>query len=145
MAYDDTNIFAGILRGEIPAVRVYEDDRTLAMLDIMPQSVGHTLVLPKSAAENIFDIDPDSAASVIRTTRLVACAIRSAFQPEGMLLQQFNGAVAGQTVFHFHMHIVPRYENQPLRGHSHNAVDSELLEQHAEKIRSALTLIPDSS
>jgi len=138
VAYDDTNIFAGILRGEIPAVRVYEDDQTLAMLDIMPQSVGHTLILPKSSAEDLFDLDPDSAASVIRTTQLVARAIRAAFKPEGMLLQQFNGAVAGQTVFHFHMHIVPRYEDQPLRGHSRDMVDSMVLEKHAVKIRSVL-------
>ena len=140
MAYDNTNIFAGILRGEIPAIRVYEDDQTFAMLDIMPQSIGHTLILPKSPAENIFDIDPDSAASVIRTTRLVARAIRAAFEPEGMLLQQFNGAAAGQTVFHFHMHIVPRYEDQPLRGHNRDMVNSAVLEQHAEQIRKALKM-----
>ncbi len=138
MAYDDTNIFAKILRGEIPAYRVYEDDRTFAMLDIMPQSDGHTLVLPKSPAENLFDLDPDSATAVILSTQRVARAIQAAFSPDGMLLQQFNGTAAGQTVFHFHMHIVPRYENQPLRGHSRNMADSELLERHADKIRQAL-------
>jgi len=144
VAYDDTNIFAGILRGEIPAVRVYEDDQTLAMLDIMPQSVGHTLILPKSPAEDLFDLDSDSAASVICTTQLVARAIRTAFEPEGMLLQQFNGVAAGQTVFHFHMHIVPRYEDQPLRGHSRNIVDSAVLERHAEKIRQSLNRMTEN-
>ena len=118
MAYDNDNIFAKILRDEIPAYKVYEDDDTLAFMDVMPQSPGHTLVIPKKPAENLFDLDMDAGAAVLRTTQKVAAAVREAFKADGIMLNQFNGPVAGQTVFHFHMHIVPRYENVPLRSNS---------------------------
>jgi histidine triad (HIT) family protein len=138
MAYDPNNIFAKILRGEIPAYRVYEDAQTIAFLDVMPQSDGHTLVLPKAPAENLFDLDPDMAAAVIRTTQKVARAVRSAMNADGITLMQFNGPVAGQTVFHFHMHIVPRYADQPLRSHGRKMADAAVLEEHARRIRAAL-------
>jgi histidine triad (HIT) family protein len=138
MAYDTDNIFARIIRGEVPAHRVYEDDETLAFLDLMPQSDGHTLVLPKSAAENLFDLDARSAAAVILTTQKVALAVREAFRPAGIMLMQFNGADAGQSVFHFHMHIVPRYAGQPLRTHGRATAGKALLEEHAARIRAAL-------
>lgn len=138
MAYDPNNIFAKILRGEIPAYRVYEDAQTIAFLDVMPQSDGHTLVLPKSPAENLFDLEPDIAAAVIHTVQKVARGVHSAMKADGITLMQFNGPVAGQTVFHFHMHIVPRYEDQPLRSHGRKMADGSVLEEHARRIRAAL-------
>ena len=138
MAYDPNNIFAKILRGEIPAYRVYEDAQTIAFLDVMPQSDGHTLVLPKAPAENLFDLESDMATAVIRTVQKVARGVRSAMNADGITLMQFNGPVAGQTVFHFHMHIVPHYEDQPLRSHSRKMADAAVLEEHARRIRAAL-------
>jgi histidine triad (HIT) family protein len=138
MTYDPNNIFARIIRGEIPAHRVYEDADTLAFLDLMPQSDGHTLVLPKAAAENLFDLDARMAGAVILTTQKVARAVRTAFRPAGIILMQFNGADAGQSVFHFHMHIVPRYAGQPLRTHGRATAEKALLEEHAARIRAAL-------
>lgn len=138
MAYDSNNIFAKILRGEIPAFGVYENDTTLAFMDVMPQSPGHTLVIPKSPAENLFDLDIDAAREVLRTTQIVARAVQDVFKADGIMLNQFNGPAAGQTVFHFHMHIVPRYENVPLRPHTGDMEDSEVLQGQAEKIRAAL-------
>ena len=138
MAYDSNNIFAKILRGEIPAFSVYEDDATLALMDVMPQSPGHTLVIPKSPAENLFDLDVEVGKNVLRTTQLVARAVKEAFRADGIMLSQFNGPAAGQTVFHFHMHIVPRYENVPLRPHTGDMENAEVLEDQAKKIRAAL-------
>ncbi len=118
MAYDSNNIFAKILREEIPACRVYEDDATLAFMDVMPQSPGHTLVIPKKPAENLFDLDIAAGTAVLSTAKLVARAVKEAFRADGIMLNQFNGTAAGQTVFHFHIHIVPRYEGVPLRAHT---------------------------
>ena len=139
MAYYSNNIFAKIQRGEIPAFSVYEDDATLAFMDVMPQSPGHTLVIPRSAAENLFDLDIEDGKSVLRTTQLVARAVREAFKADGIMLNQFNGPAAGQTVFHFHMHIVPRYENVPLRPHTGDMENAEVLEDQASKIRATLS------
>jgi histidine triad (HIT) family protein len=138
MAYDSDNIFAKIIRGEIPAFTVYEDDATLAFMDVMPQSPGHTLVIPKTAAENLFDLKLESATAVLKTTQLVAGAVLEAFKADGIMLNQFNGSIAGQTVFHFHMHIVPRYEGVPLRRHTGDMENSEVLEGQAAKIRALL-------
>jgi histidine triad (HIT) family protein len=138
VAYDPANIFAKILRGEVPAHKVWEDDRTLAILDAMPQSDGHTLVLPKFPAENLFDLDPEVAAAVMRTGQRLAVAVRRAFEPDGVTLMQFNGAEAGQTVFHFHLHIVPRYAGQPLRSHGRGFADPAVLTGHAARLRAAL-------
>ena len=138
MAYDSDNIFAKIIRGEIPAFKVYEDDATLAFMDVMPQSPGHTLVIPKTPAENLFDLELESATAVLKTTQLVAGAVLEAFKADGIMLNQFNGPVAGQTVFHFHMHIVPRYEGVPLRRHTGDMENSEVLEEQATKIRALL-------
>jgi len=139
MAYDTNNIFAKILRGEIPAISVYEDDATLAFMDVMPQSPGHTLVIPKSPAENLFDLDIDVGKDVLRTAQHVARAVKDAFKADGIMLNQFNGPAAGQTVFHFHLHIVPRYEDVPLRRHTGDMENFEVLEGQAKKIRAALT------
>jgi histidine triad (HIT) family protein len=138
MAYDNDNIFAKILRGEIPAHTVYEDDQTLAFMDVMPQAPGHSLVIPKLAAENIFDLDPAAGAAVLYTTQKIARAARIAFSADGIMLNQFNGPAAGQTVFHFHIHIIPRFDAVPLRGHSGDMEDPEVLAAHAEKIKAAL-------
>jgi histidine triad (HIT) family protein len=138
MAYDANNIFARILRGEVPAFRVYEDEHTLAIMDVMPQADGHTLVLPKAPAENLFELDPDMAGAVIRTAQKIAGAVRKAFAADGVTLMQFNGEAAGQTVFHFHLHVLPRHARQPLRSHGRTMADSAVLEEHARRIRAAL-------
>jgi histidine triad (HIT) family protein len=136
--YDTNNIFAKILRGEIPAFKVYEDARTLAFMDVMPQSEGHTLVIPKTNARNFFDIDPTALAELIKSTQHVAQAVQKAFEPDGMRIIQFNEPAAGQTVFHIHFHIVPCYEGQTLRGHSRDMADKSVLAEHAERIKRAL-------
>ena len=138
MAYDPNNIFAKILRGEIPCVKVYEDDKTLAFMDVMPQAPGHTLVVPKEAAENILDLSPDGLAAMMATTQKIAKAMKKGLAPDGILLKQFNGAAAGQSVFHVHFHIVPRFEGVELAPHAQGMVDAQLLEPIAAKIRSAL-------
>ncbi len=138
MAYDPNNIFAKILRGEVASCRVYEDEHTLAIMDVMPQADGHTLVLPKSPAENIFDLDPDAATAVIRTAQKIARGVRTAFAADGVTLMQFNGAAAGQTVFHFHLHVLPRHADRPLHSHGRRMADPATLEEHARRIREAL-------
>ncbi len=138
MAYDPGNIFAKILRGEVPAFRVHEDPHTLAFMDVMPQADGHTLVLPKAPAENIFDLDPEMAAAVMRSGQKIAHAVQKAFSPDGITLMQFNGPVAGQTVFHFHLHVLPRYAHQPLRSHGQKMADPAVLAEHARRICEAL-------
>ncbi|MCP4275203.1 MAG: HIT family protein [Gammaproteobacteria bacterium] len=138
MAYDSNNIFAKILRDEIPAIKVYEDKETLAFMDVMPQAPGHTLVIPKSAAENLFDLKMTVGAAVLATTQKVADAVRTAMQADGIMLNQFNGPAAGQTVFHFHVHIVPRFDTVPLRKHQGKMERTEVLQGHATKIRAAL-------
>jgi histidine triad (HIT) family protein len=136
--YDPNNIFAKILRGEIPAFKVYESDRALAFMDAMPQSEGHTLVIPKTNARNLFDIEPDALADLVKTTQYVAKAVRKAFSPDGMRIIQFNEPAAGQTVFHIHFHIVPYYEGREVKSHSRDWADKAVLAQHAERIKAAL-------
>jgi histidine triad (HIT) family protein len=136
--YDPNNIFAKILRGEIPAFKVYEDVGALAFMDAMPQSEGHTLVVPKVNARNFFDIEPQALGSLIQTTQHVAKAVRSAFKPDGMRIIQFNESAAGQTVFHIHFHIIPCYEDVELKLHQRDLADKAVLAQHAERIKQAL-------
>ena len=140
--YDPNNIFAKILRGEIPAFKVYETDKALAFMDAMPQSDGHTLVIPKTNARNLFDIEPEALADLVKATQHVAKAVRKAFNPDGVRIIQFNEPAAGQTVFHIHFHIVPCYEGKELRGHGRDWGDKSLLAQQAEKIRAALVTLP---
>ncbi|MET0533112.1 MAG: HIT family protein [Steroidobacter sp.] len=140
--YDKDNVFAKILRGEIPAFKVYEDSRVLAFMDAMPTSDGHTLVIPKTEARNLFDISPEALAELIKATQYVAQGIQRAFQPDGMRIIQFNEPAAGQTVFHIHFHIVPCYEGKELRAHGRDWADKALLTQHAEKVRAALATLP---
>jgi histidine triad (HIT) family protein len=138
MAYDNDNIFARIIRGDAPSYRVFEDENTFAFLDVMPQSDGHTLVLPKTPAENLFDLDDASMVALMRTVKLVANGVSKAFKPDGIRLMQLNGPAAGQTVFHVHMHIVPCYEGTPRRTHSLEMAESAVLEKQAEILRTAL-------
>jgi histidine triad (HIT) family protein len=138
MAYDPCNIFAKILRGEIPCVKVYEDDKTLAFMDVMPEADGHVLVVPKEPAENILDLSPDGMAAMMTTTQMIAKAVDEALQPDGILLKQYNRAAAGQSVFHIHFHIVPRWEDVPMAPHGKVMVQAASLEPIAAKIRSAL-------
>lgn len=138
MTYDNTNIFAKILRGELPAHKVYEDADTLAFMDIMPRGDGHCLALPKKPSRNIFDVDPDSLAAVMRTTQKLAKAMMRAFSADGVTVQQFNEPAGGQVVFHLHVHIIPRFEGVALRPHSGQMEKPEVLAANAEKIRAAL-------
>jgi histidine triad (HIT) family protein len=138
MSYDPNNIFAKILRGEIPCVKVYEDDQTLAFMDVMPQSPGHVLVVPKEDAENILDLSAQGLAAMMATTQKVSKAIKKGLAPDGIVLTQFNGAAAGQSVFHVHFHIIPCSDGAPLAPHARGMVDAATLEPIAAKIRSAL-------
>ena len=136
--YDNQNIFARILRGELPCFKIYEDADTIAFMDIMPQSDGHALVVPKEAAVDLFGLSEAAAAAAIRATQIVARGVREAFGPDGIVISQFNGAAAGQTVPHVHFHIVPRYADQSLRGHARQQQDMAVLKQHAERVIAAL-------
>ena len=138
MAYDDHNVFARILRGELPCVKLYEDAATLAFLDVMPQAEGHTLVLPKEPAETLLELSPEAAAAAIHTTQKLARAVQVAVGAEGLLITQFNGPAAGQTVPHVHFHIIPRWEGVGLKPHSRERADPDRLELLAERIIAAL-------
>lgn len=115
--YDPGNIFARILRGEIPCAKILEDDQALAIMDAFPQSHGHCLVLPKYPARNLLELPPAEIGSLMQIVQRLAKAVRGALAPDGLLISQFNGAPAGQTVFHLHVHIIPRYRGQDMAGH----------------------------
>ena len=138
MPYDPSNIFARILRDEIPCVKVYEDDKTFAFMDVMPEAEGHVLVIPKEGAENILDLSPAGLTAMMATTQMVAKSVDKALSPDGILLKQYNRAAAGQSVFHVHFHIVPRWEGVPMAPHGKVIVEAAKLEPIAAKIRSAL-------
>ncbi|HCU90097.1 MAG TPA: HIT family protein [Gammaproteobacteria bacterium] len=138
MAYADDNIFAKILRGEIPSSRVYENEHSLAFMDAMPQVPGHTLVIPKYPAENLLDVDPEYLASTIQVTQRIAAAIKVAFDAPGIMVAQLNGSAAGQTVFHLHFHIIPRHDGIEFKLHARDLEDPSVLEEHAQRIRAAL-------
>ncbi len=137
-AYDTNNIFAKILRGEIPCHKVYEDEHTFAFMDIMPRCPGHTLVIPKAPARNILDISPESLAHVARTAKLIAVAGKKAFNADGITLQQFSEQAGGQVVFHLHVHIMPRIEGVPLLPPASRKEDVKVLEDHATRMIAAL-------
>lgn len=134
--YDNENIFAKILREEIPCIKVYEDDSTLAFMDIMPQADGHTLVIPKVAAENLFDLTDQAAADLITKVKLVAAAVKKGLNADGITLFQLNGSAAGQTVPHIHFHILPGSYGSA-GAHASVSADNTHLEAIAEKIRGA--------
>jgi histidine triad (HIT) family protein len=137
-AYDPNNPFAKILRGEFPCYKVYEDDHTLAFLDIMPRSPGHTLVIPKVPARNILDISADDYAHVARAARKIASAAMKAFKADGITVQQFNEPAGGQVVFHLHMHVMPRHDGIALLPPASRKEDGKALEENAAKLVAAL-------
>lgn len=137
MDYDNDNIFAKILRGEIPAVRIYEDDDTLAFMDIMPRSDGHCLVIPKTPCRNLLDASPAQAEAVIRAVQKVAKSAMTAFAADGITIQQFNEEAAGQEVFHLHFHILPRYDGVGVRPPGKMG-DMDEIQNNADKLRAAL-------
>jgi histidine triad (HIT) family protein len=139
MTYDTTNIFAKILRGEVPAHRLYEDADTLAFMDIMPRGDGHALVIPKSPARNMLDATPQQLAACLATAQRIARAQLIAFSAHGITLQQFNEAAGGQVVFHLHYHVIPRHNGINLRPHTGTMEKPEILLANADKIRAALT------
>lgn len=138
MSYDDNNIFAKILRGEIPCHRVYEDADTLAFMDVMPQSPGHLLVIPKVPSRNILDADAATLSKVIPVVQKLAVAAKDAFDADGITVTQFNEPAAGQTVYHLHFHIIPRYEGAGLKPHSGQMEDNAVLATNAKKVVDAL-------
>lgn len=137
MTYDDQNIFARILRGELPAIKVYEDDQVLAFMDIMPQADGHTLVIPKTPAITLLDLDPEIAAYTIQVVQKIAKAIEKGLGVDGIVLMQLSGAAAGQTVPHVHFHLVPTSLHN-LGKHAAQMGDQEKIKQLAEKVKAAL-------
>lgn len=137
-AYDPANVFAKILRGELPSHTVYEDAETIAIMDIMPRAEGHVLVVPKVACRNVFDAPADALKAVAMTTQRLARAVKVAFAADGVTIQQFNEAAGGQVVFHLHVHVVPRFDGVAMRPHTGAMEKPEVLTANAEKIREAL-------
>jgi histidine triad (HIT) family protein len=138
MSYDSSNIFGKILRGEIPAHKVYEDDTALVMMDIFPQSRGHTLVIPKAPSRNLLDADPAALAAVMPVVQKVAKAVKQATGADGVRVAQFNEAAAGQTVFHLHFHVIPAYDGVPLGAHGSGKADDAEVAALAKAIAAAL-------
>ena len=138
MSYDTNNIFAKIVRGAAPCFKVYEDDKVLAFLDIMPRAPGHTLVLPKAPARNILDIAPDDLVAVALTAQKVARAAVKAFDADGVTVQQFNEGAGGQVVFHLHLHIIPRKAGVPMKPPASEKEKPDVLSDHALRLAAAL-------
>jgi len=138
MTYDANNIFAKILRGEIPSHKIYEDEHTLAFMDVMPQVDGHCLVIPKVGSRNLLDAELSTLTPLMATVQKVARAAKTAFNADGLQIRQYNEPAVGQTVFHLHFHIMPMNEGQSLRGHSGKMADQALLAKQAEMIREKL-------
>jgi histidine triad (HIT) family protein len=139
MSYDTNNIFAKILRGEIPSHKVYEDADVLVFMDAMPQAPGHTLIVPKAPSRNILDADPAVLAKLAPLIQRVARAVKEAFAADGVTVVQFNEPASGQTVFHLHFHIIPRHEGVALMPHSRAMEKPDVLSMHADKIRKVLS------
>ena len=138
-AYDEANIFAKILRGEMPATKVWEDDDVLAIMDVFPQSDGHVLVLPKRAkARNLLDVDAATLAAVTSTVQRVARAVKAALKPDGLTIMQFNGSAGGQTIDHLHVHVIPRWHGQAMGRHGGAMADVEVLKDQAARIAAEL-------
>jgi histidine triad (HIT) family protein len=137
-SYDPNNVFAKILRGELPAHKVYEDDKTFAFLDIMPRAPGHTLVIPKAQARNILDVAPDDFAHVMKVAQKVARTALKIFNADGVTVQQFNEGAGGQVVFHLHVHIIPRKDGVPMKPPASEKEKPEVLADQALKLAAAL-------
>ena len=137
-AYDDKNIFARILRGELPSHRVYEDSEVVAFMDVMPQGAGHVLVVPRPPSRNLLDADPAVLGTTMAIVQKIARAVKEAFAADGVTIMQFNEASAGQSVFHLHFHVIPRFEGVALQRHSGEMEKPEVLAANAEKVKRAL-------
>jgi histidine triad (HIT) family protein len=137
-SYDPNNIFAEILRGDMPSYKVYEDAKSFAFLDIMPRAPGHTLVIPKAPARTILDISPDDLAHLIKTAQIVARATTAIFAADGLTIQQFNEPAGGQVVFHLHVHVIPRQNGVPLKAPASFREDPAVLAEQAKKLAAAL-------
>jgi histidine triad (HIT) family protein len=137
-AYDPNNIFAKILRGELPCYKVYEDDKVFAFLDIMPRAPGHTLVLPKAPSRNLLDVNPDDLAAVTKAAQKIAKAAMTVFSADGITIQQFNEGAGGQVVFHLHMHVIPRKTGIAMKPPASEKEKPEVLSDHALKLSAAL-------
>jgi len=137
-SYDPNNIFAKILRGELPCYKVYEDDKTLAFLDIMPRAVGHTLVLPKTPVRNILDIPAAELTYLVTVVQKIAKAAMTGFGADGITIQQFNEGAGGQVVFHLHVHVIPRKAGVPMKPPASEKEKPEALAEHAKKLAAAL-------
>ena len=138
MAYDDNNVFAKILRGEIPCIRIHEDAHTLAFMDIMPQATGHALVIPKEAATTLFELSEEAASACLRTVKRVGLAQQAALGAQGIVLMQLNGSAAGQTVPHFHIHVIPGSIADLRRPHASVPADTQALQALAARIAQAM-------
>ena len=137
-AYDSSNVFGKILRGELPSEKVYEDEHTLAFMDVMPRADGHVLVIPKNPARNILDVAEEDLARTVATVRKLAWAVKAGMKADGITIQQFNEPAGGQVVFHIHFHVLPRWDGVGLRPHTGQMADAKVLAGHAAKIRAAL-------
>lgn len=137
-AYDPDNIFTKILAGDIPSHKIYEDDDVLAFMDVMPQSKGHALVVPKIGSRNLLDADPKVLQNAILIVQKIATAAKTAFNADGIRVVQFNEELAGQSVFHLHFHIIPVYAGEPLKPHTGDMADNDMLAEQAKQIASAL-------
>ena len=138
MSYDEKNIFAKIIRGELPAEKIFENNKVLAFMDIMPRSPGHLLVIPKSSARNILDIDDENLCEVIKVVKKLAIASKKAMNATGVTIQQFSEADGGQEVFHLHFHIIPRYTGKPMNRPGQMVKDMTVLSMQANKIKAEL-------
>lgn len=136
--YDPDNIFAKILKGDIPSHKVYEDDDAVCFMDAMPQSPGHCLVVPKTPSRNLLDAAPATLSKLMPLVQRIARAAQKAFDADGITIQQFNEAAGGQTVYHLHIHVIPRFEGAPMGRHSDAMENPGVLETHAEKLKAAL-------
>ena len=140
-AYDPNNIFAKILRGELPCHKIYEDERAFVFLDIMPRAPGHTLILPKAPARNVLDVPPDDLAHVMKVAQKLAQAAMTAFDADGITIQQFNESAGGQVVFHLHVHVIPRKEGVAMKPPASEKEKPEVLAEHAKKLSAALAAL----
>jgi histidine triad (HIT) family protein len=136
--YDPSNVFAKILRGELPCHKVHEDEHTLSFMDIMPRGDGHTLVIPKKPSRNLLDASEADLSQTILAVQKIARAVKAGMKADGLTLQQFNETAGGQVVFHLHFHVIPRWEGVPLRPHTGEMAPGDKLQDHAARIRAAL-------
>jgi len=132
-------IFCSIVAGDAPAHRVYEDERVLIFMDLFPAHAGHTLIIPKRHGENLFEVAPEDLDAVIRQSKALAEALRTVLRPDGIAVVQLNGAAAGQTVFHYHMHLIPRMEGEPFGVHGKKRAAGDVLADHAARLAAAFT------